>query len=269
MKGPHLNKWLPLTAQDGGVQWLKYSFGPGTANSLAAKLRDETWLVVSPPSGAPAFVYDALDQQGGVSALLAPNAYHNKGQRAWRARFPRAVSYAPTGAHSRLSNKTRGVEYHPIEELAQKLWPARVLLPDGMKSPDIMLQIPTQAGFVWWMGDQFSNSDVSDQRWLLRLLAGFAGSGLGYRCNSKPELVYVRDRAAWLGSIRAALEELPPQSLCPRMAIQCLMTPWSARAALSTPSTTRGHLNFAGPEDATRAQSSVLKGESLCFDTAG
>ncbi len=215
MKGPHLNKWMPLTAEDGGVQWLKYSFGPGTANSLAAELRDETWLVVSPPSGAPAFVYDALDQQGGVSALVAPNAYHNKGQPAWRARFPRAVSYAPTGAHARLSNKTPGVEYRPIEELAQKLWPARVLLPDGMKSPDIMLQIPTEAGLIWWMGDQFSNSGVSDQMWLLRLLAGFAGSGLGYRCNSKPELVYVRDRAAWLGSIRAALEELPPAVVVP------------------------------------------------------
>ena len=215
MKGPHLNKWMPLTAEDGGVQWLKYSFGLGTANSLAVKLRDETWLVVSPPSGAPAFVYDALDQQGGVSALVAPNAYHNKGQPAWRARFPRAVSYAPTGARSRLSNKTPGVEYRPIEELVQKLRPARVLLPDGMKSPDIMLQIPTRAGLIWWMGDQFSNSGVSDQTWLLRLLAGFAGSGLGYRCNSKPELVYVRDRAAWLGSIRAALEELPPAVVVP------------------------------------------------------
>jgi hypothetical protein len=115
-----------------------------------------------------------------VSALVAPNAYHNKGQPAWRARFPRAVCYAPTGAHSRLSNKTPGVEYRPIEELAQKLWPARVLLPDGMKSPDIMLQIPTQAGLI---------------------------------------------------------RNYPPQSLCPRTAIQCLMTPWSARAALSTPST--------------------------------
>ena len=215
MKGAHLNKWMPLTAEGGDVQWLKYSFGPGTANSLAAKLSDGTWWVVSPPSGAPASVYDALDQRGGVSALVAPNAYHNGGQRAWRERFPRAVSYAPSGANSRLSKKTPGVEYRPIEELAQKLWPARVLLPEGMKSPDILLQIPTQAGPIWWMGDQFSNSGVSDQIWLLRWLSRFAGSGLGYRCNSKPELVYVRDRAAWIGSIRAALEEWAPAVVVP------------------------------------------------------
>ena len=214
MKGPHLDKWMPLTA-GGDVQWLKYSFGPGTANSLAARLRDNTWWVVSPPSGAPASVYEALDQQGGVSALVAPNAYHNKGQRAWRERFPRAVSYAPSGANPRLSNKTPDVEYRPIEELARKLWPARVLLPDGMKSPDILFQIPTQAGHIWWMGDQFSNSAVSDQIWPLRLLSRFAGSGLGYRCNSKPELVYVRNRAAWLRSIRAGLEKFPPAIVVP------------------------------------------------------
>jgi hypothetical protein len=206
---------MPLTAGGDDVQWLKYSFGPGTANSLAAKLNDGTWLVVSPSSGASAFVYDALDQRGGVSALVAPNAYHNGGQRAWRERFPRAVSYAPRGANSRLSKKTPGVEYRPIEELAQKLWPARVLVPDGMKSPDVMLQIPTTAGYIWWMGDQFSNSGVSDQIWLLRWLSRFAGSGLGYRCNSKPELVYVRDRAAWLGSIRVALEECAPAVVVP------------------------------------------------------
>jgi hypothetical protein len=215
VKGAHLNKWMPLTAEGNDVQWLKYSFGPGTANSLAAKLHDGTWLVVSPPSGAPASVYDVLDKQGGVSALVAPNAYHNKGQRAWRERFPRAVSYAPGGANSRLSKKTPGVEYRPIEELAHKLGPARVLVPDGMKSPDAMFQIPTKAGYIWWMGDQFSNSGVSDQVWLLRWLSRFAGSGPGYRCNSKPELVYVRDRAAWLGSIRVALEERAPAVVVP------------------------------------------------------
>jgi hypothetical protein len=210
----HLKQWMPLT-QDGGVQWLKYSFGPGTANSLAVKLRDASWLVISPPTGVPASVYDALDQQHGVSALVAPNAYHNKGQRAWRERFPSALSFAPSGAHARLSQKTPGIDYRPIDELAQRFLPASMLQPDGMKSPDLLFQIPTAAGHIWWMGDQFSNSAVSDQIWPLRLLSRFAGSGLGYRCNSKPELVYVRNRAAWLRSIRAGLEKFPPAIVVP------------------------------------------------------
>ncbi|MGH8430833.1 MAG: hypothetical protein ACREUF_10555, partial [Solimonas sp.] len=32
----------------------------------------------------------------------------------------------------------------------------------------------------------------------------------GFWCNPKPELVYVRDRSAWLPSMRAALSENPP-----------------------------------------------------------
>jgi len=208
MKAAHLYKWIPV-ATEGELLWLKYSFGPGTANSLALKLRDGTWLVISPPSESPNDIYDELDRQGGVSALVAPNAYHNRGQPAWRLRFPNAVSYAPVGARSRLSTKTPGIEYRPLDELA------RILVPEGMKSPDVMFQIPATLGAVWWMGDQFSNSSVSDQIWPLRLLARFVGSGLGYRCNSKPELVYVQDRVAWLGSIRAALEKLPPTVVIP------------------------------------------------------
>jgi hypothetical protein len=214
MKGPHLFKWISLTTNR-GVRWLKYSFGPGTANSLAVKLRSGSWLIVSPPSGAPESVYLELEQQGGVSALVAPNAYHNMGQPAWRERFPLAISFAPNGAHLRLRKKTPGVAYRPIEELAHQMQSARVFLPEGMKSPDIMLQIPGDHGFVWWMGDQFSNSGVSDQIWPLRVFARFVGSGLGYRCNSKPELVYVQDRAAWLRSIRAELEERPPTIVVP------------------------------------------------------
>lgn len=214
MKGAHLYKWMPLTT-DGSVLWLKYSFGPGTANSLAAKLEDRTWLVVSPPSEAPAAVYAALDQQGRAGALVAPNVYHNMGQAAWRKRFPGAISYAPSQARTRLSKKTPGVEFRPMEELAQRLSPAHAFLPDGMKSPDVMIQIPTGIGNIWWVGDQFSNNGASDQILPLRLLSRLLGSGPGYRCNSKPELVYVRDRAAWLESIREAFAERPPAIVVP------------------------------------------------------
>ncbi len=213
MKGVNLNRWVSLTS-DRGVRWLKYSFGPGTANSLAVKLQVGSWLVISPPSDAPSSVYDALDQEGGVSALVAPNAYHNRGQQAWRERFSQAISWAPSGSHSRLSKKTPRIAYFSIEEAAQ-LAPAHVFLPTGMKTPDILVRVNTNDGFLWWMGDQFSNSQAADQIWPLRMIARLAGSGLGYRCNSKPELVYVGDRVAWLESIRRALQESPPAIVVP------------------------------------------------------
>ena len=214
MKGPTLYRWLPLT-EDASVIWLKYSFGPGTANSLAAKLDDGTWMIVSPPARAPAEVFDRIADTGGVSALIAPNPYHNLGQIDWRTRFPAAIGYAPSGARPRLSKKTPGEVYQPLEQMQAALLPIHLVLPDGMKVPDALFRIPNAVGDIWWMGDLFANSSKADQTWPLRLLARLAGSGLGYRANTKPEVVYVKDRGVWLDSLRRALDAAPPAIVVP------------------------------------------------------
>ena len=160
---------------------------------------------------------DELAEDGTVSALIAPNAFHHRGQPAWRRRFPDAVSYAPEGALPRLAQKSPGVPYRPISELIERVRP-RVdpFTPLGLKAPDMLVRVSVPGDTVWWMGDLFSNSTAADQVWWLRrLVAPLAGSGLGYRRNAKPGLVYVRDRAAWLGSIRDALGRHPPSIVVP------------------------------------------------------
>lgn len=204
-----LNAWEPLTP-DGDVLWLKYWWGPGSANALAFRLRDGGWAIVSPPASAPDCVYDAIGSRGEVRMLIAPNAFHNLGQAAWRARFPVATSYAPRGAHERLAKQTPEIAYRPTEQLAGALVPARMFIPEGMKTPDMLLRIPFEGGRLWWLGDQFSNNSKTDQAFLFRLLSRVVANGPGFWCNPKPELVYVRDRSAWLSSMRAALSENPP-----------------------------------------------------------
>jgi hypothetical protein len=210
-----LHTWKSLT-EDGDVRWLKYSFGPGTANTMAVRLEDGTWMVVSPPSGVPSSVIDDLAKSGTVTALVAPNAYHHRGQAEWRLRFPGAVSYAAHGALPRLAAKSSGVRYHPIADLIERALPrVNFCTPLGMKSPDMLIRVSVPGNTVWWMGDLFSNSSVEDQIWLLRLVAPLLGSGLGYRRNTKPGLVYVRDGAAWLNSIRNILANHPPSIVLP------------------------------------------------------
>jgi glyoxylase-like metal-dependent hydrolase (beta-lactamase superfamily II) len=51
--------------------------------------------------------------------------------------------------------------------------------------------------------------------WLRLVVARLAGSGLGYRRNGKPGLVYVNDAAAWLESTRAAIAARPPSVVVP------------------------------------------------------
>ena len=210
-----LYTWAPLT-EDGSVRWMKYSFGLGTANSLAFRHDDGTWTVVSPSKDGMASVFDEFSRNGSVSALVAPNAYHHVGQRTWRHVFPGATSYAPEGAHFRLGTQSPGIAYRSTADLLPRL-PAGVelFLPEGMKRPDLLIRITVRDKTIWWLGDLFSNNAAHDQTLPLRVISRFFGSGLGYRRNAKPGLVYVDDARAWLRSIRNALGQYPPSIVIP------------------------------------------------------
>ena len=216
MKSDSLFTWRSLTA-GGSVRVLKYTFGPGTANMLAVQLEDGSWLVVSPASGAQPFVLEDLVDGGTVSALVAPNGYHHLGQQQWRERFPEAVSYAPEGALPRLAQKSPGIAYHRLAELAERVGSrVELVIPRGLRAPDLLLRVSVPGDTVWWLGDLFSNSSAADQVWWLRhILAPLAGSGLGYRRNRKPGLVYVRDSAEWLSSLRESVGHHLPSIAVP------------------------------------------------------
>ncbi len=223
--------WRPLTAC-GDVRVLKYSWGPANANALAIRLRPGGWLVVSPPRAAPPGVHEELAADGGVQALLAPNAYHYLGQAAWRRRFPTATSWAPSGALERIAKKTNGAPFGRAEDFVDQL-PDNIslVLPAGQKSPDALLCITSQTGeVVWWLGDLFSNTTPADQIWPLRVLSRLAGSGPGFRRNTRPELVYVQHRQAWLASVRSAVLAHPPSVVVPAHG-DPLLTDAAARTA--------------------------------------
>src|SRR4051812_7294127 len=210
MDRSELNRWHSLD-QQGTVRWLKYSWGPGTANTLAVQLDDGTWMVISPASKPSPEVLDQLASDADVRALVAPNAFHHLGQNAWRMRFPEARSYAPQDALEPLASKSPQIPYRPISELAQCVGErVHFCVPDGMKRPDLLIRIRAAEICVWWLGDLFSTNTRKDQTTLLRLFANFAGSGPGYRRNSKPGLVYVSDPSSWLQSVARQISSDPP-----------------------------------------------------------
>jgi hypothetical protein len=181
---------------------------------MAVRLADGGWLIVSPPAKAPESVFDKLTGLGPVRWLVAPNAYHHLGQETWRARFRDARSLAPSAAQARLRAKSP-VTFDALEDMGAALTPVRPFLPQGLKSPDTLLEIATPSGPVWWMGDLFSNVEKHDQILPLRLFARLAGSGPGFRCSRKPEMVYVSDRKAWVESILAQLADRKPIAIVP------------------------------------------------------
>jgi hypothetical protein len=209
-----MHTWIKLTS-DGRLRTLKYSFGQGTANTFAAQLDDDGWLVVSPAAGAPAAVLDELAADGPVRALVAPSGFHHMGHPAWRARFPDAKSYAPEGSMARLRKKS-SVDYLPLAELTAQL-PSRfeLAIPDGLKSPDLMVRVQSGHDRVWFTGDLISNTTEADLKFFPRLIFSLFGSGPGYRFASLPAKVNARDVAAWKRAVLRAVEAAPPTIVLP------------------------------------------------------
>lgn len=210
-----LHKWQQV-ASDGSVRALKYSFGMGTANTLAARLDDGTWCVVSPCVGAPPELLEQLARDGDVSALVANNGFHHLGQATWRRRFPGAVSYAAAGSIARLAKKCAGVEFQPLPALSAKL-PQRIRFyePAGMKAPDLLARLNVSEGAIWFTGDLISNTTAADLPTVFRIIMSAVGGGPGYRLNPIPAIMYLKERPSWRAAVRQLFDEAPIASILP------------------------------------------------------
>ena len=210
-----MHSWTPVT-DDNSVLALKYSFGFGTANSVAARLDDGSWLVVSPAVNLPDVCFNTLLKQGPVSALVAPNAFHHLGQSEWRAKFSNAVSYAPENALNRLAKKASSIAFEPLANLRPKFGGRfELVVPLGMKAADCLVRIGTPTGNVWFVGDLISNTVPDDVSFLPRLLFGLLGGGPGYRFNPVPAMMYLKDKPTWQADVRARFQAAPPTVIVP------------------------------------------------------
>lgn len=196
-----LYQWQPLDST-GNVQMLTYSFGPGTANTMAIRLDDGSFLVVSPATRAPEAALDALGKLGPVSALLAPNAYHHMGQAQWRKHFPQAKSYAADDAIARVQ-KQSGLDYQPLSALQAKLGShVQVVAPNGLKKSDLLVHASLPDGGYWFGGDMFTNQAPGEGNVIFRTLNALMGGGPGYRLSPIAQMLYVKDKAAWKADVR-------------------------------------------------------------------
>jgi hypothetical protein len=84
-----------------------------------------------------------------------------------------------------------------------------------MKVSDLMIRASSGSDTVWYTGDLISNLQKGDVSWAVGLLFKLLGGGSGFRYNGVPAMVYMKDRAAWAGSVRAAMEKAPPTAILP------------------------------------------------------
>ena len=165
------------------------------------------------------FVYSPITElrkaaNAPVSAMLAPNHFHNLGIKPVLAAFPDAAVYASAVARPRVAKLT-GVELLPLDELRARLPEGVTLLePPGTRAGEVIMEVLTDDGPVWCAADAFFNIAHP-----LLSKAGFAmrlfGNGPHLKIGATFRYIAVRDRKAYFAWLRETLDARKPTVLVP------------------------------------------------------
>ncbi|MEJ6403731.1 hypothetical protein [Yoonia sp. 2307UL14-13] len=127
-----------------------YTATKGGLRCNAIRLSDDTLCLHSPVAGFGDIAKSSLETLGKVSALLAPNQYHNKGLPEYAATFPSAALIAPMACHERLTKITGLTFQSPaILDLPDTV---QIITPEGLKTGEIWLCTKT----AWLVTDAFA-----------------------------------------------------------------------------------------------------------------
>jgi len=199
--------------QDAAILWREYSFSKGAYATTLVFRGADGLVVVSPGMEVEPRAYDALADLGKVRALIANNALHSGGQKAWRERFPEAESYCPPGAVAALEKKVPGVRFRPLSDLAL---PGHVRWEDapGFKTGETILSVDAKQGPVWYTSDLLTNIQRPGGppfSWVL----SWTDSAPGFRLFKPAVWFLMKDKKAVREWTLARLDKDPPAVVVP------------------------------------------------------
>jgi hypothetical protein len=192
-----------------------YSFGPGTANSLAVGGKDGL-VIVSAPCKVAEGVFEDLARFGKVRALVASNAFHHMGIPEWKRRFPDAEIFAPAQSIARVEKQTglRGIR--SLAEAAAITGPALELVDmPHYKTGEVLVRVKTDRGLVWYVTDVVMNLPSLPAHPVGKAMFALTRSAPGLKFNNLAPLFMVRDKKALKRWLAAQLDMAPPTWLIP------------------------------------------------------
>ena len=131
----------------------------GRSNKLsctAFRMRDGSLCLYSPVAGLETTFAHHRSELGEVTALLAPNHYHNKGLNAHIEAFPNATVYCSSAAQPRLSKMT-GLTFNALDQLRERLPDGSDLHePSGLKTGEVWLRVKSHMDCALAVTDAFS-----------------------------------------------------------------------------------------------------------------
>lgn len=189
-----------------------YTFGPGTAKSLALVVNGGV-VLVSPPCNPVEETFAGLAAHGALRALVAPNAFHTMGLAAWKQRFPDVPVFAPVQAIPRVGKQSKIADVRPLAE-AQKLVGDRVELVEmpHYKTGEVLVRWPIESGWAWYLTDVAMNL-TQHVPGLFGTIFRWTKSTPGFRRNAIAGMFMMKDKQAVYAWLRAEAEKKPPRHL--------------------------------------------------------
>jgi len=211
-----ISGWTTLT-ENPAVLVRDYAFSGGRTTAVAVSLPGHRWLLVSPPSDITAAEAEAFTAHGEVVALLEHNGSHHMGLGPWRARFPKAVTYAEPAAAARIRKK--GKDFGQLEPIAalQPLLGDKVAVfaIAGCKIGDALVRVRADQGTLLYAGDFIANMQKLPSNPIGRLLFKWTDSGPGLKVFSLFFKFFVANRSVARDALIQELEKNPPAILVP------------------------------------------------------
>jgi hypothetical protein len=169
---------------------------------------------VSPPYGVPDSTYAEIEKRGNVRALVAPNAFHNLGLAAWKARFPDAAVFAPAQSIARVERKTRVPGIKPLSEAGALTGPELELIDmPHYKSGEVLVRARHGKDVIWFVTDVITNLSALPPGFPFRQLFKWTKSAPGLRPNGLASMFMMKDKGAVYRWLRAEVEKAPPTVL--------------------------------------------------------
>ncbi len=195
---------------------IEYSFRPGsTARSFVTRFHADELVVLSPPVGVDASVFEELEQHGRVTALVAPNGFHYMGLEPALSVFPEATLFAPEAAGKRLQKKLAGRVLHPLAELQTRSEaPVQILEVPGFSIGETWVIVNRPEGPLWYVSDSCFNMSAFPDSLPVKLLFKWTKSAPGLCINGVGNLFFLKDKAAYRRWFEQQLAE-PPRTLVP------------------------------------------------------
>lgn len=201
-----------------GVWARSYAFNDSgaTSNCFVVRIAEDELAIISPPCHLSAADFEALEQHGRVTAMVAPNGFHNVGLPEFHRRYPAAVFHASAKAAARIAKRCPElVAAQPLEALQSRL-PDHVKIFDGeqLSTPDLFARVESPRGTIWYSNDVLVNLAELPSAFVLRWLFKLTRSAPGFRVN-RLVLKFLRPKAGFAAWLREQFEAHPPAIVVP------------------------------------------------------